>query len=36
MLFTLDFKLFDLVYYLPGLAISALLLFGGIRLSKNR
>ena len=36
LLFALDFKLFDLVYYLPALVISALFIFGGIRWLKNR
>lgn len=33
---TLDFKLFDLVYYVPALGISALLLLvGGARLKRK-
>jgi hypothetical protein len=36
MLFTQQFHLRDLVYYLPGLALSALLIFGGIGRMKSK
>lgn len=35
LLFILDFRLSDLVFYLPGLALSALLILFGIRRMKK-
>lgn len=35
-LFTLEFHLIELVYYVPGLGISALLIFGGIGRLRNK
>lgn len=35
-LFTINFILFDLIYYIPALAISTLLIFWGIGQLKNK